>query len=90
MTAKTDVLRVRIAPELKKSVKEILEKLGLSPSEAISMYFRQIEMEQGIPFDVKIPKIPNRETRKVIDDALKGKNIHYAKDTKELFEQLEK
>ncbi|OGI00595.1 MAG: hypothetical protein A2Y25_07565 [Candidatus Melainabacteria bacterium GWF2_37_15] len=85
MTAKTEVLRVRISPELKQSVQKILEKLGLSTSEAINIYFKQIEMEQGLPFEVKIP---NKETRKVIDDALKGKNIKSFKNVEDLFKDL--
>ncbi len=86
MTAKTDILRVRISPELKDSVKKILEKLGLSPSEAINIYFRQIEMEQGIPFEVKIP---NKETIETFEKTDAGEDLHYAENTEDLFNQLE-
>ncbi|HSA06049.1 MAG TPA: type II toxin-antitoxin system RelB/DinJ family antitoxin [Candidatus Gastranaerophilales bacterium] len=86
MTAKTETVRARISPELKHNVQEILDKLGLSITEAINMYFKQIEMNQGLPFEAKIP---NKETRKAIEDgtmAINGKSF----DTiEELFKDLE-
>lgn len=54
---------VRLDSELKDNVEEVLNKLGLSLADAIRMYFVRIEMEQGIPFELKIP---NLKTRKVI------------------------
>jgi len=34
---------------------EVFESLGLLPSQAIVMFYKQVELHQGLPFDVKIP-----------------------------------
>lgn len=52
MTKKT-VLRVSIDPDLKMAAERILHEIGLTPSEAISIYYRRIVFEKGIPFKDK-------------------------------------
>ena len=53
--------------------KEILAKVGLNYSQAISVFNNMIVMHQGLPFEVKIP---NKETQKALDEleAKNGKN----------------
>ena len=82
---KTETVRARVNPTLKHDVESVLEKLGLSMSEAIVLFMSQIKLKKGLPFDVRIP---NRTTRKTLDDADKGKGLHKAKDVKDLFNQL--
>nr|MBQ4319364.1 type II toxin-antitoxin system RelB/DinJ family antitoxin [Clostridia bacterium] len=53
--AKTDNLYVRIDPELKEKVSVIFDELGIPMSVAISMYFKQVLMTRGIPFNVTVP-----------------------------------
>lgn len=53
--AKTAVVTTRIEPELKAEVETVLDELGLTISQAILLYFRQIALQQGIPFPVQIP-----------------------------------
>lgn len=55
MAAKTASLFVRLEPEVKEEAEKILDILGISASSAIDMYYRQIILRRGIPFDVKIP-----------------------------------
>lgn len=86
MTAKTETVRARISPELKQSVQKILDELGLSMTDAINMYFKQIEIYQGLPFEVKIL---NKETKKAIKDIEQKKNLNYAKNKEDFFHQLE-
>lgn len=69
---KTDVIHTRIAPDLKHSVETVLHKIGLSTSDAISLFFHQIVLNEGLPFAVRIP---NKETRDAIMDAKAGKNM---------------
>ena len=45
-------------PEKKKQVEAILDKLGLSMSAAIELYWNQIIMSNGIPFNLSIPQMP--------------------------------
>ena len=52
--AKTANLYTRIDPELKEQAEYILNSLGLSPSSAITMFYKQVVLQQGLPFDVKL------------------------------------
>lgn len=60
--AKTANLCARIEPNVKEK-EEILEVLGIPASSAINMFYKQIILQHGIPFDVKIPadSVPNVE-----------------------------
>ena len=46
----------RIDAELSNQASKLLEGLGLSMSQAISMFLRQVVLQQGLPFEVKYPK----------------------------------
>ena len=52
---KTANLYVRIEPELKKEAETILGGLGVPVSNAINMFYRQIVLHRGLPFDVRYP-----------------------------------
>lgn len=55
MAAKSANLYARIEPEVKNQAESILSTLGLSASSAINMFYKQIILQRGLPFDVKIP-----------------------------------
>ena len=61
MATKTANVNVRIQQDVKQQAEAILEKIGLSRAVAIDMYYRQIIMNDGIPFPVKIPSVPVRD-----------------------------
>jgi len=69
---KNAVINARIESELKIDVESILKNLGLSATQAINMFYQQIKMHNGIPFEVKIP---NAETQRVIEESRKGINV---------------
>ncbi|MFU9945573.1 type II toxin-antitoxin system RelB/DinJ family antitoxin [Fannyhessea vaginae] len=52
--AKTANLYTRIDPKLKEQAEYILNSLGLPPSSAITMFYKQVVLQQGLPFDVKL------------------------------------
>ena len=56
---KTAVLHTRIAPTLKTQAETVFEQIGLSSSDAIRIFFKQVILRKGIPFDVAIP---NKDT----------------------------
>jgi DNA-damage-inducible protein J len=64
--AKTETVRARIEPELKRDAEAVLSELGLSTSEAITLFLRQVTLRRGLPFRVHIP---NAETRTAIAEA---------------------
>jgi addiction module RelB/DinJ family antitoxin len=47
------VIHVRVYDDLKRSVESILSENGISLSEAINVYLKQIEKHQGIPFKIQ-------------------------------------
>lgn len=55
MATKSANLYVRIEPEVKEQAENILSTLGISTSNAINMFYKQIILQKGIPFEVKIP-----------------------------------
>jgi DNA-damage-inducible protein J len=69
---KSAFIRTRIEPELKEEVVDILQTLGLSLTEAITVFFKMIKLNRGLPFEVKIP---NEETLEALEDARLGRNL---------------
>lgn len=55
MAAKSANLYARIEPEVKEQAEEILSALGIPASNAINMFYKQIILQRGLPFEVKIP-----------------------------------
>ena len=53
--AKSANLYARIEPELKEQAESILSALGISSSNAITLFYRQIILQRGLPFEVKLP-----------------------------------
>lgn len=53
--AKTTNLYVRLEPGLKEQAEKILAQLGIPVSNAVNIFLKQVVMQRGIPFDVKLP-----------------------------------
>jgi DNA-damage-inducible protein J len=69
---KSAFIRARVEPELKEDVIDILQTLGLSLTEAITLFFKLIKLNRGLPFEVKIP---NEETLAAMEDARLERNL---------------
>jgi DNA-damage-inducible protein J len=61
IVAKTETLHIRIEPDVKADVESTLSQLGLSTTEAVNIFLRQIILTGGLPFEIKLPK-PNATT----------------------------
>jgi DNA-damage-inducible protein J len=83
--AKTGTVRARINPSLKRDVEGLFEKLGLSTTEAISLFYKQVKLRNGLPFNVVVP---NKVTGKVLKDTDAGKNLVRCEDTEDMFNKL--
>ena len=70
--AKTETIRARVEPELKHQAEELLRALGLSATEAITLFYKQVTMHQGLPFEVKIP---NADTAEALRQAETGAEL---------------
>ena len=53
--AKSANLYARIEPDLKEQAESILSALGIPASNAIPMFYKQIILQKGLPFEVKLP-----------------------------------
>ena len=84
--AKTETIRARIEPNLKHEVEDILSKLGLNPTTAINIFYHQVKLKKGLPFDVNIP---NDTTLKTLRDSDEGRNLVHCEDKDDLFDKLE-
>ncbi len=69
----TDI-RVRVNSDLKQSTQNILKELGLSMSDAVNLFLRQVEQQRGLPFSVQLPP----HTQQAFEDARDGNLIHYS------------
>lgn len=54
--AKTSNVFARVEPELKEQAEAILNQLGIPMSNAVSMFLRQVVLQRGIPFEMKLPR----------------------------------
>ena len=54
--ARTSNIFARVEPEVKEQAELVLEQLGISMSNAIGLFLRQVVLQRGIPFELKIPQ----------------------------------
>ena len=69
---KTAMIRARVEPGLKHAAEEVFTQLGLSATDAITLFYKQVTLRQGLPFAVRIP---NAQTRRDLQDAYDGKGL---------------
>src|SRR6516162_4287015 len=69
---KTATVRARVEPELKRGAEAVLKKIGLTSSEAITLFLAQVKLTRGLPFPLRVP---NKATRRAINEARARRNI---------------
>jgi DNA-damage-inducible protein J len=82
---KTATIRARIEPSLKCEVEDILSQLGLTASETVHLLYRQIKLQRGLPFELRIP---NALTARTLQASKAGKNVRRFGSKKELYADL--
>lgn len=85
MTTKTASVRARIEPSVKKRAETVLQKIGISPSEAINVFYRRIVADKGMPFSLNVP---NTETRKAIANVRAKKNLKSYSSAEAMFADI--
>jgi DNA-damage-inducible protein J len=84
--AKTETIRTRVDSKLEARAEEVFNELGLTPSDAIRLFYRQVALRKGLPFDVAIP---NAATRRAMRDIEAGRNLLGPfDDTEQMFRAL--
>lgn len=82
--AKAGHISARIDERDKKKAEAVFKKLGITASQAITMFYKQVHLRKGIPFPVELP---NETTQKAIQDAIDG-NVESYGSVDELMNEL--
>ena len=67
MAAKTANVLARVEPDVKEQAESILTALGIPASNAINMFYKQIILQRGLPFEVKMPAVRPLDTSVLTD-----------------------
>lgn len=84
---KTAIVHARVEPQTKKKAEEVLRELGMTPTEAIRLFYRQICLRGGLPFRVLIPTDLTKET---LDKSSRDQDVESFDSLDEMFESWEK
>ena len=84
--AKSAMIRARVDPGLKEEAESVFAALGLSATQAITLFYQQVKWYRGLPFEVRVP---NEVTRQTFEETDAGQNLVRCENAKELFERLE-
>jgi DNA-damage-inducible protein J len=83
--AKEATARARMDAHLKDEAERILAECGLNATQGINLFYRQIVLQRGLPFDVKIP---NAESRQAMREIETGEGLIRFSSAEELFDDL--
>ncbi len=83
--AATEVVRARVDERLKEEATVILASMGLTVSDFVRIGLTRVVIEQGLPFEMRVP---NRLTVETLTKSERGEDIHRAEDAKTLFKDL--
>jgi DNA-damage-inducible protein J len=84
--AESAVIHARIDPATKEATERILETLGLTPTEAIRLLYRQIAIRGEFPLELKVP---NAITAKALSDADAGTGVESFDKAEDLYASWE-
>lgn len=82
---KTATIHTRVDPAIKEQAEHVLGNLGMKPSEAIQIFYKQIALRNGFPVELKVP---NELTKQTLEESKAGKNLKAFSSKEELFEDL--
>ena len=96
--SKSATLYARIEPEIKEQAEKILSTLGIPASNAINMFYKQIILQRGLPFEVKIPDttpidisiLKTDELHKELEKGYADMKAGRTKDAKTVFADIRK
>lgn len=83
--SKTATVRARIQPELKNHAESVFHRLGLNATQAITMFYKQVELRRGLPFGVAVP---TSRTKQTFDATDAGRDLIVCENTDDMFKKL--
>lgn len=79
-------LQARIDDELAEKAESILSDIGLTRSEALTLFYQQIILNNGLPFEVRLPQKLSEETVAALEEDLRDIKVYAS--SQELWEDL--
>ena len=81
----TQMVHARVDGRLKRKTARIFSELGMSTTEAIRLFLKQVELHRGLPFPVSIP---NEETVAALREAGNPAKLKRYRSFRELRDQI--
>ena len=82
---KTATVRARIQPKLKDHAESVFHRLGLNATQAITIFYKQVELRHGLPFELAIPTSTTRQT---FDSTDAGCDLIICNNAHDMFKKL--
>ncbi|MEZ4662766.1 MAG: type II toxin-antitoxin system RelB/DinJ family antitoxin [Caldilineaceae bacterium] len=73
---KTSAISVRIEDDLKSDAEQIFQQLGLTSSQAITLFYKQVILQHGLPFVVRLPLHSTTQVTPATVRSVRGKYAH--------------
>jgi len=83
--SKTAMVRARLEPDLKERAESVFHRLGLSTTQAITVFYKQVELREGLPFDVVVPTTTTERTFEAFET---GRDLVVCEDADDMFRKL--
>jgi DNA-damage-inducible protein J len=82
---KSAAITVRLDPKLKTDAQAVFDELGLTTTQAISLFLKQVSLRKGMPFAVEVP---NEETLQAMDDVTNQRSLKTFDDAESALHSL--
>jgi DNA-damage-inducible protein J len=82
---KSAMIRARVDPVLKDEVEHIFSQLGLSTTQAITLFYQQVRLNHGLPFEVRVP---NALTQRTFAETDAGHDVVRCDSAEDMFTRL--
>ena len=83
--SKSAMVRARLEPDLKERAETVFRRLGINSTQAITIFYKQVALREGLPFDVAIPK---PATKRAFEDSEAGRDLVVCEDAEDMFRKL--
>jgi DNA-damage-inducible protein J len=87
-TTRTDYISARVEPKLKRDAIRFLGDVGLSASDAITLFLRQVVIHRGLPFEARVPNAETRRAIAELEDPKKRKRLKSYATSEKMFEDI--
>lgn len=83
---KSTTYQIRLSDDEKRQTFQVFESLGVSPAQAVKLFFAQVRATHCLPFSIE--RKPNAETVQAIEDVKNGVGVITHKSPEDLFRSL--